>query len=336
MSVRADRRQVLAFRRTTNRLDARLPAGKRSLRTVAWAGLQDSMPRAAVLSVNARMEDTGPAVWADPAYVQVWGPRYSVFTVPAADHALFTVGRLPEASSGRTRAHDTAVRIDDMLDGRALPLREVSRALGVSSNSLRYATTTGRILVRWDGARQPTIWTVEAPSIDPAKAQADLARRYLHIFGPATSDSFSAWAGIRRDAGARTFDRLRRSIISVETPIGVGWLLNRDVDTLLTADPPASTRILPSGDAYYLLQGRQRELLVPDADARSRLWTSRVWPGAILADEDIVGTWRRSKTRVTISLGRGLSRRLRDDIEAEAVALPIPETDGSIRVEFEQ
>ena len=294
------------------------------------------MPRAAVLSVNARMEDTGSAVWADPAYVQVWGPRYSVFTVPAADHPLFTIGRLPEASSGRTRAHDTADRIDDMLDGRALPLREVSRALGVSSNSLRYAATTGRILIRWDGARQPTIWTVEAPSIDPAKAQADLARRYLHIFGPATSDSFSAWAGIRRDAAARTFDRLRRSIISVETPIGVGWLLNRDVDTLVTADPPASTRILPSGDAYYLLQGRQRELLVPDADARDRLWTSRVWPGAILAEGDIVGTWRRSKNRVTISLWRGLSRRLRDDIEAEAVALPIPETDGSIGVEFEQ
>ena len=335
-SIRVDRRQVLAFRRTTNKLDARLAAGKRSLRSAAWAGLQDSMPRAAVLSVNARVDSTHSAVWSDPAYVQVWGPRYSVFTVPAGDRALFTLGRLPDDPRGRQRAYGTAARIDDMLDGRSLLVGDVGRGLGVSHNSLRYATTTGTVLIRWDGARQPTIWTVGAPKMDPAQARLDLARRYLHVYGPATSDSFSAWAGIRKDAAAGTFDRLRRSITSVETPIGEASILNRDLDTLLTADPAPSTRLLPSGDAYYLLQGRERELLVPDRGLRSRLWTSRVWPGAVLADGNVVGTWRRTKNRVTINPWRRLSRRLRDEVEAEAEALPLPESDGTIRIEFEQ
>src|SRR6266511_6406289 len=48
------RAQVLAFRRSVQALDERLPAGAASLRRAAWAGLQDSMPRAALLSIHAR------------------------------------------------------------------------------------------------------------------------------------------------------------------------------------------------------------------------------------------------------------------------------------------
>ena len=40
-----------------------------------WAGLQDSMPRAALLSIHARMAGTEPESWEDPSLVQVWGPR---------------------------------------------------------------------------------------------------------------------------------------------------------------------------------------------------------------------------------------------------------------------
>ena len=54
-------------------------------------------------------------------------------------------------------------------------------------------------------------------------------------------------------------------------------------------------RLLPSGDAYFLLDGAERELLVPRADQRDRLWTPRVWPGALLVDGEIRGTWRRAQ-----------------------------------------
>ncbi|HTR36169.1 MAG TPA: hypothetical protein VMH80_09720 [Bryobacteraceae bacterium] len=47
------RSQILAFRRQAGSLDERLPAGAKSLRQIAWAGLQDSMPRAALLSIHA-------------------------------------------------------------------------------------------------------------------------------------------------------------------------------------------------------------------------------------------------------------------------------------------
>jgi hypothetical protein len=57
------REQILAFRRAVGALDARLPPGAKSLRRAAWAGLQDSMPRAAVLSIYARVEGTEPSSW---------------------------------------------------------------------------------------------------------------------------------------------------------------------------------------------------------------------------------------------------------------------------------
>src|SRR5262249_16742575 len=73
--------QILAFRRRAAALDQRLPRGQHALRRAAWAGLQDSMPRAALLSIHARMAGTEPASWEDPSLVQVWGPRFSAYVV---------------------------------------------------------------------------------------------------------------------------------------------------------------------------------------------------------------------------------------------------------------
>src|SRR5918996_2881393 len=70
------RSQILAFRRHVGALDERLPPGSRSLRRAAWAGLQDSMPRAALLSIHARVRGTAPSTWEDPSLVQLWGPRF--------------------------------------------------------------------------------------------------------------------------------------------------------------------------------------------------------------------------------------------------------------------
>src|SRR5919204_687444 len=111
------RPQILAFRRRVGALDERLPPGAESLRRAAWAGLQDSMPRAALLSIHARVEGAGPSSWEDPSLVQLWGPRYQVFVVAARDLAVFSLGRLPDDAKGRLRAEETAARLHAHLDG---------------------------------------------------------------------------------------------------------------------------------------------------------------------------------------------------------------------------
>jgi hypothetical protein len=327
------RSQILDFRRRVGSLDERLPAGAASLRRAAWAGLQDSMPRAALLSMHARVDGVGPAAWEHASLVQLWGPRFHNYVVAAKDLAVFSLGRLPDDARRRARAHDLAARLHALLDGGGRPFGEAGRALGVVPNGLRYAAATGTILMRWDGARQPVIRTVAAPDVDPADARLELARRYLHLFGPATASSFAEWAGIHPAEARAAFAILAGELVPVLAPIGDAAILASDEAAFrLPSSSPAPARLLPSGDAYYLLWGRDRELLVPDSGQRDALWTSRVWPGALLVNGDIVGTWRRTGTVVTAEPWRRLSPPERRAVEAEAQTLPLPDADGATAV----
>jgi hypothetical protein len=329
------RPQILAFRRHIGALDERLPLGSRSLRHAAWAGLQDSMPRAALLSIHARVAGTTPSTWEDPSLVQLWGPRFSAYVVAARDLAIFSLGRLSDDTQGRRVAEDLAARLHAFLGGRRMTYGEAGRALGEHPNRLRYAAPTATVLIRWEGARQPIVWTVPPPDIDPRDARLELARRYLHVFGPATPGAFARWAGISPRYGTLAFDALRGSLTGVRTPVGDAWILTRDEPTFRAAPrPPAPARLLPSGDAYFLLQGADRELLVTDADRRRALWTPRVWPGGLLVEGELVGTWRRADETVTIQTWRRLSRAARDAVESEAQSVPLPGVRGRIVVRW--
>lgn len=331
-ALRLTRQQILAFRRRVGGLDARVPKSPDSLRRAAWAGLQDSMPRAALLSLHARIEGVEPTTWEDPSLAQLWGPRYNAYVVPQRDFALFSLGRLPDNAKGRQRAEKMAGLVHAGLRGKRMTDRELARVIGVG-NAMRYGATTGTIAIRWEGARAPVVWTVPAPEIEPADACRELARRYLHVFGPTAAASFARWGGITRSSATAAFASLEGSLVAVRTPLGDEWLLADDEPAVRVgeiADAPA--RLLPSGDAYFLLDGSDRELLVPRADLRPLLWTSRVWPGALLVDGEIRGTWRRAQHIVTVDAWGRLSRAQREAVEAEARTLPLPALERPIAV----
>ena len=200
--LKVTRQQILAFRRRVGALDERMPMGSESLRRAAWAGLQDSMPRAALLSLHARVEGVEPSTWEHPSLAQLWGPRYSTYVVPKRDFALFSLGRLPDDAKGRLRAERMAERLHAHLDGRRMTDRE---ARARSASATRSGTprrrarspSAGRARVRRPSGRSTRC------EIDPADACRELARRYLHIFGPATADGFARWAGISRRVGGQ-------------------------------------------------------------------------------------------------------------------------------------
>jgi hypothetical protein len=294
------------------------------------------MPRAALLSIHARVEGAGPSVWGDPSLVQVWGPRYHVYVVAARDLPVFTLGRLPDDGKIRRTAEDLAARLHVFLGGARMRYDEAGQALGVHGNTLRYAALTGRLAIQWQGARRPTVWTVPPPDIDPAEATLELARRYLHIFGPARPEAFGKWAGIGVRKAVRAFDDLPSELIPVLTPSGEAWLLAPDEPAIREPPTPATdARLLPSGDAYTLgITSEDRTLLVPDAGQRRDLWTPRVWPGALLVGGKIVGTWRRAERTVTIQAWKRLSQTARAAILAEAESLPLPAAGGPIVVHW--
>ena len=200
------RARILAHRLRVSALDERLPAGARSLRRAAWAGLSDSMPRGALLSIHARVADTRSDAWEDPALVQVWGPRFSAYVVPAEDRAVFTLGRMPDEPAGLARAVSVADELERFLAGRRMSYAEAGHAMGVDPNSLRYGTTTGRILIRWEGARRPLIWTVPAP---------EMTRRTRASSSPGGTST--SWARGRRTPSATGPGSSRRGRVASST-----------------------------------------------------------------------------------------------------------------------
>jgi hypothetical protein len=295
------------------------------------------MPRAALLSIHARVEGTTPATWEDPSLVQVWGPRYNVYVVAARDLPVFSLARLPDGGKTRKTAEDLADRLHALLGGTRMRYDDAGQALGVHGNSLRYAALTGTLAIRWEGARRPVVWTVPPTEIERAQATLELARRFLHIFGPARPHGFAGWAGIAAKTAVAAFDDLAGELLPVRTPLSDAWILGRDEATI--REPPASAataRLLPSGDAYTLgITREDRALLVPDTRRQRELWTPRVWPGALLVEGKVVGTWRRAQARMTIRTWQRLSPATREAIVAGAESLPLPNTAGRMAVDWD-
>jgi hypothetical protein len=334
--LKLSRAQILAFRRHAGVLAERLGSGADSLQRAAWAGMTDSAPRAALLGLHARVEGIAPNALDEPALVQVWGPRYSVYVVAADDLAIFTLGRLPDSGRTRARALDLAARLHVVLDGSQSRDSDLAAALGENAYVLKYAALTGTIAIQWEGARAPIVWTVPPPAIEGAEATRELARRFVHVFGPSEPVAFAGWAGIGKDKAARVFAELEPELVPVRTPLGEARLLARDEAAV--REPVAAgagVRLLPSGDAYTLgVTPAERALLVPNEKQRNELWTPRVWPGALLVDGEIVGTWRRAKRLLTVDTWTRLSPAAKDAVVAEAELLPLPDPGEGMTVDW--
>jgi hypothetical protein len=149
------RSQILGFRRWVGSVDERLPAGTESLRPAAWAGLQDSMPRAALLSIHARVEGTGERTWEHPSLVQLWGPRFNDYVVAAKDLPAFSLGRLRE--DARRRAMPGSITCTPR--GNRPRSSDATAASCGSETTTRKWRSNGRSRWRPTGhSRHPGLW----------------------------------------------------------------------------------------------------------------------------------------------------------------------------------
>ena len=333
------RENVLAFRQRATFLHRRLPPGR--LVDAAFAGLQDSAPRSAVLALHARVKDVSPSAWKDPRFVQVWGPRGAVYVVPSRDVAVFTLGRSPRNPILAAAVKAAAEKANRAFRVRqAQPERVLSdRAAGVNFRELRIASMTGAVRIEWDGAT--TSWRlVGAPDEAPESARLELARRFLRSVGPSTPQEFAWWSGGWAGSyGAstrgelsdaqQTFRSLEKELTEVEVAGRKQWALRTDRVRLERAVPVETVRLLPAGDPF--LASADRALLVPQPRFRSELWPNSVWPGALLVDGDLVGTWRRPVGRVTVRAWRPLEPEVKEAVEEEVSRMPIESATKEVR-----
>lgn len=303
-------------------LHERLPFD--ALARAAFGGLQDSAPRAALVSLHARVDGVEPSSWEHELLAQVWF-RGADYVVPRDDVALFTLGASPRDPGEMAAIERLAGAVLRVLGGRPRSTREVSDALGLETpNPLRRVCVTGRLRIRWDASRIDLI-PVERPEVDADEARIALARRFLTWLGPATPVQFARWAAVAPADAAVTWEGLGPELAEVDVEGSARSMLAGDA---VVAAPVAGVRLLPLFDPYLaidkdLLEPASRLPLPPvGGDVTQRLLNSLA--GRILLDGEVVGAWGRVQHKVTLLAWRALSPGEVERIDAEASLLQAP------------
>jgi hypothetical protein len=302
--------QAVAHRLRVNHLRERLPAGSHLV--AARFGLQDTVPRDALLALHARLEACAPDAWEAEGLVQTYGPRQAVYVLPQALWPTFTVGRLPrdpDVARALQRAADDVVRD---LDGS-------SRALPPGT---RIACATGRLAIRWDASRV-TVREVPVPDDDPEDGRRTLCRLHVAAFGPTTRGAFAWWAGVTpRDARA-TWDAVLPGLAEVDLDGVRAHVLPEQVDDLLRGPAAEGVRLLVQPDLRLL--GRDRTGLLPGPGLRALdPALDGHHPHGVLVDGRLVGAWGRRGGAVDVRLSTPVPVSTREAIEAEALSMPVP------------
>lgn len=154
--------------------------------------------------------------------------------------------------------------------------------------------------------------------VDEDAGRVHLVTAYLRGFGPAPLRDIASWAGIsvadvKRGASHLTLVRLRG-------PDG-GELVDLPDGPLPDDDAPAPVRFLPHWDANLLVHARRAGVL-PE-EHRPRVFSTRnpFSVGAYLVDGRVVGSWSVRDGAIVLDPFEPVSRKARDEIEAERAAL---------------
>jgi len=319
------REQVLRYRARVSHLDKKLPPG--SFAKAAWGGLQDSVPRAGVIALHARVRDTRPDSWEDPSVVQIWFRGGTDYIVPRKDVGIFTLGSYPRDPDRAAEAERLADEIHRVAEGRTLNVGEVADLLRHRlPTHPRAAAVTGRVHIRWD-ARNIWLIPVERPDIDVEDARRELGRRFLHWFGPAMKQGLARWTGVDPRDATTTWKAIEGELVPVEVDGAQDesrFTLAADLDTIEGTEPISGVRLLPFDDAFTKYDDA---LLVRDETQRARAlprgYSRGFIPGTVLVDGEIVGVWQRQQRRVRLHPFETLPARVREAIEQEALAFPV-------------
>jgi hypothetical protein len=348
--IAVGREQALAFRLAAHNLHERLPAGSEHV-AAGVIGLQDFPPGMAPVALAARVAD---ADMGDLVIVYAW--RGAAVAVPPDDLEVFTAGLAPpDEAAARTLVGTAVDSLDPAGIGAGEALDRVSSAVadalaegplerddfhqalrdrlpaellwwcrGCQSHhvhpSLWRATGIRGVLAVAERRGRVTVFGAPPPAPAVADAPAELTRRFLRAYGPATGSELAAWAGIAPPHARALLDSVADETEEVELGGRRALILAADADRL--ASPPAASgvRLLPPFDPY--LDQRDRDTLFPDPELRARARTGIGNPGVLLVDGAVAGLWRPQKKGrrlvVKVEPVTPAARRAAAEIEAEA------------------
>ena len=156
---------------------------------------------------------------------------------------------------------------------------------------------------------------VEPESHDPTEARAEVFRRYLAAFGPATRRDIVAWSMMHVPEIGRALDRLE-PLLRFRDEEGRDLL---DVPRAPLPDPdtPAPVRFLPKWD-NVLLAWADRTRVLPEQYRKTVISMNGDVAQTFLVDGFVAGIWRVENGRVVTEPFSALPRPVRRELEDEA------------------
>ncbi len=358
---------MLAWRMAQQQLVSRRPRDELHAVVGAIGGLHAQVLSSAEMSAWARIEglragEIEAELWEHRSLVKLWAMRGTLHLLPTAEYGLWQAALdtydhylkgawLRGFSITREELDLLLDAVRETLGSEGLTRDELAEAVGRVSGVaaleekmrdswgayLKPASFRGSICFGPNRGRNVTFvspqdWLAPATAAPPSgdEAVAEVTRRYLSAYGPATAAEYSRWWGPRRPAQAkRAFRALGESAIEVRIE-GEGedepyWAIAEQVEAIANAAPRGAVRLLPAFDPYVIGSARDvPAILAPEHKERVHRrggWISPV----LLVDGRIEGVWAHERTggriSVTIEPFAPLTPAVKDGAEAEAQRL---------------
>ncbi|SIM79445.1 winged helix DNA-binding domain-containing protein [Micromonospora cremea] len=317
-------------------------------------GAHAQVASAAELSVGLRVPRATrtvvrQALWTDRTLVKSRGPRGTVHLLAATDLPMWTgaLSALPVASHEQSlltpeQTEQVLAAIADALAEAELTTAELTEQVVARTgpwagdrvmeafqdkwprwiSAMAAATRGGVICFGPNRGRSitytsPARWLPGFAPMDGRAALAELVRRYLYAYGPATPAQFARWLSAPASWAAKLFESLDLAPVTVEG--SRAWVAAGDAD--FPDDRPAGLRLLPYFDAYTV-GCHPRELLFPGAAADRALARGQAgnYP-VLLVDGTVGGVWHQRRSgrtiHVTVEPLRTLGARRRRALEEQ-------------------
>ena len=323
-------RQVLAWRTQRHYLHCRA-SGEKMLDVIARiGGLHAQLLSSAELSLWARVEGLDPqavqrALWEERSLVKTWAMRGTLHLLPAAELTLWQAAFNTDPRYRKPfwlryfgvtsqELQRLVEGIAEALDGRMLTREElageVSRITGSAElggkirqswgTMLKPAAFLGRLCFAPSAGQnvrftRPDGWVRNWSPVDSVLAAAEVTRRYLAAYGPATREDYARWQGTGVARARALIETLGDEAAEVDVQGTHAWMLAGDGSAARKATPSRSVRLLPAFDQYVVAASLHARRLLP-GDFKKAIYRPQGWISPVLlVDGRMDGVWRHEK-----------------------------------------
>jgi hypothetical protein len=355
--------QVLQLRLRAQRLLPRLGGGGAVERVVRdLCGVQAQLPASASLAIRARSKDSTAAdvqraLVEERTILRTWGMRGTLHLLATEDAGWLIPLLGPVFIAGSSRRYAQLGLDEDKLERgvRAIiailaeqapltrdQLVEQLRRKGIQLEGqarphlIAHAALKGLICHGPDQGKELTYvllkdWVKLGNPLPEEEARAELARRYLAAYAPATPRDAAAWSGLPLSWIRSAWGRIATELAEVEVQgmgtaptlrLGHAVMLKErlpDVEEAIKGEPVV--RLLPAFDTYLLGYQDRGFALEPEHAQQVNAGGGMLHP-TVLVNGRIAGTWKstqkKSAVEITLRPFEAFESGVLAGIEAEA------------------